>query len=997
MVVWNHVKAVAMARKLNMPSRNGVGPVRSPLVVGAVEELESRRLYSAVSAAKGGAARQSHADALVAPVVAAKPVKNHVGGWYKPAKTVTLPAGPSATAATPTRTAQRLPVNPATFSVNAAGLPLLTSRADGQGLKVFLDFDGYGTDIPFDLSVASGGDGNGATFNTFEQQAIYETWRDVVSYYSMLNVNVTTIQPPTGGTNPDFVWHRISDSVNGAAAYVGAINNYSSMGWSTDGFALDGAGGIAHEIGHQLNITHQADWSDDGVKINEYGNGDPLHPDPIMGGGDAVGKWAFGRNSDAPDRFQDDLPMMTAYMSQHGDYGDGYRPDDYAGTTFATATPLTLKNGSYQTTGSIERMTDTDIFRFTSTGGRFNINAVPTFESAATLKIELYDADGKLIAAKDDTALRGSTFDVGTEFSLDLPAGTYYAKLASHGGYGDLGEYAFYASPLPAGFTAADVRADGPGRGGYVSYDSTNGGWQVGGGGTDIHGTSDSFHYVYQTLTGNGSITARVSGVDNTQTFAKAGVMLRETLSPASRHAFNYFTPTASETAVRYSTGGDTQHQQLTRYAPAWVRLTRVGDTITLYNSLNGTTFSQIGSPMTLSSLASQVYIGLAVTSHDRRNVANAGFTNVTLTGTLGTTPATVNGLAAPGNLTAAPVNGPSTAVNLAWADGAGETGYAVERSVDGVTWAQVGTTAADVTTYTDNLAFGSMRWWYRVSAVDGTGKSRVSAAVTVVNKPARPAKSQLIRTSTIQQSISWQDVSGETGYLVERSENGGPWGPVATLDANITGYNSNDLIGFADYAYRITPLNAETGNGIPLTIDASAAPTVSYVLVNDGSGQRSMVKSLTVQFSRPVNVAAGGLTIQERLSNGTYADLPANSYTVTPATAGDYVTTYLIDLNPSGPSIADGEYRLSAAASKVTSSLGLPLTAFRTENFFRLFGDADGDYGVSINDFNRLAAAFGTVAGSASFDKAFDYDNDDGISIDDFNQFATRFGETVF
>ncbi|MBN2315915.1 MAG: LamG domain-containing protein, partial [Sedimentisphaerales bacterium] len=46
--------------------------------------------------------------------------------------------------------------------------------------------------------------------------------------------------------------------------------------------------------------------------------------------------------------------------------------------------------------------------------------------------------------------------------------------------------------------------------------------------GTDIWGTADEFHYAYKTLSGAGSITARVVSVQNTNDWAKAGVMIRE-------------------------------------------------------------------------------------------------------------------------------------------------------------------------------------------------------------------------------------------------------------------------------------------------------------------------------------------------------------------------------------------------------------------------------------------------------------------------------------
>ncbi len=58
------------------------------------------------------------------------------------------------------------------------------------------------------------------------------------------------------------------------------------------------------------------------------------------------------------------------------------------------------------------------------------------------------------------------------------------------------------------------------------------------------------------------------------------------------------------------------------------------------------------------------------------------------------------------------------------------------------------------------------------------------------------------------------------------------------------------------------------------------------------------------------------------------------------------------------------------------------------------LYGDADLDGGVSINDFNNLAAAFGQASGKVWLDGDFDYDG--GVSINDFNLLAANFGQTV-
>jgi hypothetical protein len=61
------------------------------------------------------------------------------------------------------------------------------------------------------------------------------------------------------------------------------------------------------------------------------------------------------------------------------------------------------------------------------------------------------------------------------------------------------------------------------------------------GSGTDIWETADEYHYAYKTLTGVGSIQAQVISIDNTNGWAKAGVMIRESLDPGSVHARTVF------------------------------------------------------------------------------------------------------------------------------------------------------------------------------------------------------------------------------------------------------------------------------------------------------------------------------------------------------------------------------------------------------------------------------------------------------------------------
>lgn len=147
---------------------------------------------------------------------------------------------------------------------------------------------------------------------------------------------------------------------------------------------------------------------------------------------------------------------------------------------------------------------------------------------------------------------------------------------------------------------------------------STNSGtYSISGSGADIYGTADAFHYVYQPISGDCQIVARVTSVQDTYRWSKCGVMIRESLSPGSRHA-NMLVSAAMGSAFqrRLSTSGDsTSTAGAAVAAPYWIKLSRSGNTFTGYISSNGSSWTQVGSDTI--SMASNVYVGLAVTSHD--------------------------------------------------------------------------------------------------------------------------------------------------------------------------------------------------------------------------------------------------------------------------------------------------------------------------------------------------------------------------------------------
>ena len=61
--------------------------------------------------------------------------------------------------------------------------------------------------------------------------------------------------------------------------------------------------------------------------------------------------------------------------------------------------------------------------------------------------------------------------------------------------------------------------------------------------GGDIWGNADAFRFVSMRLSGDGELAARVVGLENTDAWAKAGVMIRETLTAGSPFAMSVVTP----------------------------------------------------------------------------------------------------------------------------------------------------------------------------------------------------------------------------------------------------------------------------------------------------------------------------------------------------------------------------------------------------------------------------------------------------------------------
>ena len=181
-----------------------------------------------------------------------------------------------------------------------------------------------------------------------------------------------------------------------------------------------------------------------------------------------------------------------------------------------------------------------------------------------------------------------------------------------------------------AGWSHADVGTTGIA--GKASL--SNGTFQVSGAGADVWGSADALHYVYRTLEGDGTIVARVASIQNVSSWTKAGVMIRNSLTPSAAQAFMLVAASSvkgvpfQRRTVDGSATDSTPGSQST--APHWVRLVRSGTRITGYESPDGATWTMVGSDTF--SMSRTVLVGLAVSSHVPGVNATAAFANVSVT-----------------------------------------------------------------------------------------------------------------------------------------------------------------------------------------------------------------------------------------------------------------------------------------------------------------------------------------------------------------------------
>ncbi len=207
-----------------------------------------------------------------------------------------------------------------------------------------------------------------------------------------------------------------------------------------------------------------------------------------------------------------------------------------------------------------------------------------------------------------------------------LPLGEYYYRVTAQNDIhtNSKSVLIFSASPAAAGLPTPWLTADigSVGGAGGASYAGNT--LTLAGSGFDIYNSDDHFRFVYQPVNStNFTYTVQVAAMENTDYWAKAGLMIRETTAAGSKNAMIYLSPHSAIFAWRPQTNGSTIDTNGSTggtiegiTAPYYLRITRNGNSFTGEVSPNGTGgWVTIGSQTI--SMSSSVLLGLADNSHN--------------------------------------------------------------------------------------------------------------------------------------------------------------------------------------------------------------------------------------------------------------------------------------------------------------------------------------------------------------------------------------------
>ncbi len=184
---------------------------------------------------------------------------------------------------------------------------------------------------------------------------------------------------------------------------------------------------------------------------------------------------------------------------------------------------------------------------------------------------------------------------------------------------------------------------------------------------------------------------------------------------------------------------------------------------------------------------------------------------------------------AAPSGLTATAVSG--SQINLTWTDhSAAAVYYYVLQSPNGTTWTTLASVYGSTTnSYTATGPFnGSTTYYFEVYDYAYTGGNSANATATVTTPafPNQPTISSATAQSATSIALVWSNVTGATGFTVQRSTNGGStWTTAGTVGTGVTTYTDTGLTEATSYTYHVIATDAAGSSAPSANLSAATQP----------------------------------------------------------------------------------------------------------------------------------------------------------------------------
>ena len=166
---------------------------------------------------------------------------------------------------------------------------------------------------------------------------------------------------------------------------------------------------------------------------------------------------------------------------------------------------------------------------------------------------------------------------------------------------------------------------------GSTVFDRASGSYRVTGGGADMWGSEDAFHFTWVKLSGDATLTADVQfPPDVSVPLEKAVLIFRQSLDPASAYA-DIAIHGDGHATIQWRTvaGGKTDDTGAPIHGPARLRIERKGNLFTTSVGPAGGQLTAFSSTTVV--MDGPVYVGIGFCSHNAAGLASATFSNVTI------------------------------------------------------------------------------------------------------------------------------------------------------------------------------------------------------------------------------------------------------------------------------------------------------------------------------------------------------------------------------